>query len=82
MNSQIYRALLIAEIDTGIAFRQARGEKFLDLLREGELHPVIWKTLEADAELIELERASLTAAAEVRVAQWWDREHGEPRDLG
>ena len=64
------RALLLVEIDTGIAYRQARGQRFLELVKEGELHPVIWKELESDPELIELERESLVAAADAKVAMW------------
>ena len=67
-NTKALRTLLQVEIDTGIAYRQARGQKFLELVRDGELHPVIWKELESDSELIELERKSLVAAADVKVA--------------
>ena len=42
-NTKALRELLQVEIDTGIAYRQARGQKFLELVREGDLHPVIWK---------------------------------------
>ena len=83
-NTKALRTLLQVEIDTGIAYRQARGQKFLELVKEGELHPVIWKELESDLELIELERESLMAAADVKVALWETK--GErrpaPRALG
>ena len=67
------RSLLQAEIDTGIAYRQARGQKFLELVRDGDLHPVIWKKLETDPELIEFERRSLEATADAKVALWCER---------
>ena len=67
-DTETLRALLQVEIDTDIAYRQARGQKFLELVKGGELHPVIWKELESDPELIELERESLMAAADVKVA--------------
>ena len=67
------RALLQVEIDTGIAYRQARAQKFLELVREGDLHPVIWKKLETDPELVEFERRSLEAAANAKVALWCER---------
>ena len=79
-NTKPLRALLQVEIDTGIAYRQARGQKFLELVREGDLHPVIWKKLESDPELIELEWRSLMAAADVKVASW--EMNGEPRAQG
>lgn len=44
-----------------------RGEKFLEMRRKDLLHPQIWKELEADPELIALERAMLEAAADVKV---------------
>ncbi len=64
------RALLQVEIDTQLAYREMRSQKFLELVKGGELHPVIWKELECDPELIELERESLMAAADVKVASW------------
>ena len=70
-NTRELRALLQVEIDAGIIYRQARGQKFLELVREGDLHPVIWKKLESDPELIYLERQSLEAAADAKVALWW-----------
>ncbi len=76
-NTKGLRALLQVEIDTGIAYRQARGQKFLELVREGDLHPVIWKKLESDPELIELERRSLEAAADTKVA--WNRVTNEQK---
>ena len=33
---------------------------------------MIWKKLETDPELIELERRSLEAAADAKVALWWE----------
>ena len=69
MNTKTMRALLQVEIDTQLAYREMRGQKFLELVKGGELHPVIWKELECDPELIELERESLMAAADVKVGR-------------
>ena len=41
----------------------------------GSLHPLIWEKLESDPELIELERRSLEAAADVNVALSWGANH-------
>ena len=64
-NTKAIRALLQVEIDTGIAYRQARGQKFLELVREGDLHPVIWKKLEMPGVTEEVYRSGGGAQDEV-----------------
>ena len=63
------RALLQVEIDTQLAYREMRSQKFLKMLRSDLLHPQIWKELESDPELIALEREMLEAGADVKVGR-------------
>lgn len=63
------RALEHVAIDTDLAHRQAKAEKFIGLVGEdGELHQIAFKELEADPELIELEREARRAAVELKIA--------------
>ena len=69
MNTRTMRALLQVEIDTQLAFREMRGQKFLKMLHSDLLHPQIWKELESDPALIALEREMLEAGADVKVGR-------------
>lgn len=65
------RALMTAEIDADLLWRQTRSEKFLVLIANDNIsHPRAWKDLDADTELLELERQTRHAAADARVG-WW-----------
>ncbi len=69
MNTKTMRALLQVEIDTQLAYREMRGQKFLEMIRSDLLHPQIWKELESDPELIAVEREMLEAGADVKVGR-------------
>ncbi len=81
MNTRTMRALLQVEIDTQLAYREIRGQKFLEMIRSDLLHPQIWKELEADSELIAVEREMLEAAADVKVG-WSEMKTTEGRCRG
>ena len=66
-------ALETEAVDADLAHRQAKARKFIELIEAGNLHPQVWKDLDADDELISLERAARLAAAEVKVAWFKNR---------
>ena len=56
-------------IDADIAPRRAKAEKFIELVADdGVNHPQVWKTLDRDPALCELERHARYAGAEARAA--------------
>ena len=69
------RRLLALEktaIDADLAHRQARGRFFLAHVGEsGQYHQAVFKEIDADAGLVELERNARYLKAEVKVA--WNR---------
>ena len=69
MNTRTMRALLQVEIDTQLAYREMRGQKFLEMIRSDLWHRQIWKELESDPELIAVEREMLEAGADVKVGR-------------
>lgn len=73
-------ALETAAIDAELHHRQAKALRFLELVGEnGQYHQAAFKQLDADPELIELEREARYARARVKVAYrelsrpWWTR---------
>ena len=78
MNTRTMRALLQVEIDTQLAYREMRGQKFLEMIRSDLLHPQIWKELESDPELIAVEREMLEAAADVKVGRSGMKDYRRP----
>lgn len=68
MTVEELRVLLMAEVDTGLAFREARSSLFVRLVEDGMSMTLARYELNVDEEVVELERAYLVAKAEARLA--------------
>ena len=70
-------ALEMIAIDTDLQWRQVKAQRFIELIDDDELHPIAYKRLDADEELIGLERTARKAKTEAKVA--WNRVTNEQK---
>jgi hypothetical protein len=57
-----------AAIAADIAWRKAKARRFIDLIEDGELHPIVFKMLDNDHRILNLESQARRAQARARAA--------------